>query len=418
MSCPAADSAWHRADVSFDCAVADGGSGAPGPVTLTATAPASAEATASTNAAQVCDAVGNCSPAGPIAGVKFDTKAPGFTCDQTDSAWHNGGVSLVCTGSDGGSGMAGAGTVTLTASVAPGVEDASAFTGTGQLCDVAGNCAAVPALGPVKLDRKAPAVTCPAPDSAWHAANVSFTCTATDAGSGPASATLPLATSVPAGAESASASTGTAQACDLAGNCATAGPVAGVKVDRKAPTVAIAAPTGAYVFGQAVTASYTCTDGGSGVVGCVGPLASGAAVDTEDLGSHTFAVTATDAAGNTATASTTYSVAYGACVPDHVPPGPVGGKTIRVWVIPCDADGHDVSTKRTELRAVDVDGGSLPKLPGDRKFHREPFGYRYDLDGSRLAPGTHVLRFTVSGDPTLHSVQFTVPKSKPGRRDD
>lgn len=29
-----------------------------------------------------------------------------------------------------------------------------------------------------------------------------------------------------------------------------------------------------------------------------------------------------------------------------------------------------------------------------------------------------MLRFTVSGDPTLHAVPFTVPKSKPGRHDD
>ncbi len=97
----------------------------------------------------------------------------------------------------------------------------------------------------------------------------------------------------------------------------------------------------------------------------------------------------------------------------------VSGLTVPSWpVIVCDADGNDVSTKRTELRAVDVDGDPLPKLPGDRKFHREPFGFRYDLDGSRLDPGTHVLRFTVSGDPTLHSVAFTVPKSKPKPKSD
>ena len=54
-----------------------------------------------------------------------------------------------------------------------------------------------------------------------------------------------------------------------------------------------------------------CADevGGSGLAvvnGCAGPVADGAAIDTVAAGSHPFTVTATDAAGNTTSVTTTY----------------------------------------------------------------------------------------------------------------
>jgi hypothetical protein len=100
------------------------------------------------------------------------------------------------------------------------------------------------------------------------------------------------------------------------------------------------------------------------------------------------------------------------CAPADVPSGPVGGKTIRVWVLVCDAEGRDIATKDTEVTALDVDGGALPKLPGDREFHRNAFGFFYDVDGSTLSAGVHVLHVAVSGDPVVHGVSFTVPKPR------
>ena len=66
-----------------------------------------------------------------------------------------------------------------------------------------------------------------------------------DAGSGLANAgqaAFALSTSVPAGSETADAATGAVQVCDHAGNCATAGPISGIRVDRRAPQITIAAP--------------------------------------------------------------------------------------------------------------------------------------------------------------------------------
>ncbi|MCU1365491.1 MAG: Alpha beta-propellor repeat-containing integrin, partial [Ilumatobacteraceae bacterium] len=80
-----------------------------------------------------------------------------------------------------------------------------------------------------------------------------------------------------------------------------------------APTIVLATPaTGAtYANGQAVTASFACSDALSGIVtstGCAGTKANGIAVPTTTAGTFTFTVTATDIAGNVTTKSVTYTV--------------------------------------------------------------------------------------------------------------
>lgn len=78
--------------------------------------------------------------------------------------------------------------------------------------------------------------------------------------------------------------------------------------DLTAPTIAISSPVeGTPVLaGSPVRAAYACTDepGGSGIATCAGPVASGASF-VPALGAQTFTVTASDVAGNTATASVT-----------------------------------------------------------------------------------------------------------------
>lgn len=175
--------------------------------------------------------------------------------------------------------------------------------------------------GPVAPgDDQPPAVACAAAPSGWSASDVPILCTASDQGSGladPADASFTLTTSVPAGTETASASTGSRQVCDVAGNCATAGPVTGIKVDRKAPSITIAAPTdGAQITqGSAPVAAYTCVDSGSGSGTCQGTVAVGLPVPTAAPGQATFSVTATDAVGN----STTATAAYTVVVPNTAP---------------------------------------------------------------------------------------------------
>jgi hypothetical protein len=110
---------------------------------------------------------------------------------------------------------------------------------------------------------------------------------------------------VPAGSETADASTDAVQVRDRAGNCATAGPITGIRVDRRAPQTTIASPLDGsdVALGDTRTASFTCGDGGSGVATCTPTVANGAVLDTTTPGTHSFTGTATDAVGNSATAT-------------------------------------------------------------------------------------------------------------------
>ncbi len=67
-----------------------------------------------------------------------------------------------------------------------------------------------------------------------------------------------------------------------------------------------------YIKGQSVAADFSCQDetGGSGLASCSGPVINGDPIDTSTVGSHSFSVTATDNAGNSATAINTYNVVY------------------------------------------------------------------------------------------------------------
>ena len=164
-------------------------------------------------------------------------------------------------------------------------------------------------------DRAAPVVTCAADDGTWHADNVTLWCTAADAGSGLANAgqaRFALATSVAVGSETADAATGAVQVCDQAGNCATAGPISAIRIDRRAPQITIAAPLDGSVvlLGDTRKASFTCSDGGSGLAACTGTVADGAALDTTTPGTHSFTVNATDAVGNHSTVTVSYGVRF------------------------------------------------------------------------------------------------------------
>jgi hypothetical protein len=245
--------------------------------------------------------------------VKVDHTAPAVSCATPPSGWSASDVTIACSASDAMSGLANPSQAqfSLTTAVPAGTESNSATTNSVSVCDAAGNCATAGPITGIKVDRKAPAISCAAAPAAWSSADVTLACTATDGVSGladPGQAQFSLTTSVATGAETASASTGSKSVCDAAGNCATAGPITGVKVDRLAPSIIVTAPAGTYTTGQVVKAAYTCSDGGSGVAACTGTVAAGSAIDTAAAGPHTFTVDATDVAGNHSKLAVTYTV--------------------------------------------------------------------------------------------------------------
>jgi Protein of unknown function (DUF1573) len=179
----------------------------------------------------------------------------------------------------------------------------------------------------IQVDKTAPVASCVGPNpTGWQAADVVYNCTASDSGSGLANSSqsnFALSTNVPAGTETASAAIPLVTIFDVAGNSTSQGPFGPFEVDKKAPvisgpTISPSSPT----YGQTVTANYSCTDGGSGVVLCgpsgsatipatgsTGPLSSPA---DGSVGTHTVTINAQDAVGNATTpSSVTYTVAQG-----------------------------------------------------------------------------------------------------------
>src|SRR5262249_35580903 len=103
---------------------------------------------------------------------------------------------------------------------------------------------------------------------------------------------------------------GSRQVCDVAGNCATAGPIAGNQIDRKAPTITLTTPVNGASYGlnQLVNAAFSCADSGAGLATCVGTVTNGAAIDTSSAGTKGFPVNPSDPVGNPTSVTVPYPV--------------------------------------------------------------------------------------------------------------
>src|SRR5438093_7700326 len=154
-------------------------------------------------------------------------------------------------------------------------------------------------------DTTAPTITgarLPAANAAgWNNTDVVVTFTCADVGSGIASCTSPVALSGDGAAQSANGT-----ATDHAGN-STSTTVSGINIDKTKPVITYSGNAGAYTIDQMVVITCSASDGLSGMASntCTGVNAP---AYTLALGSHTLSATATDKAGNTGTASTTFTV--------------------------------------------------------------------------------------------------------------
>jgi hypothetical protein len=272
--------------------------------------------------------------------VKIDKTNPTFSCPTADSDWHANNQTFNCTASGGDSGLnpTSDSSFSLSTNVAAGSETNNASTGTKTLTDGAGNTVTAGPITGVKVDRKAPNVQCGSADGAWHANDVSINCTANDGGSGvtPTSdANFSLTTNVAANTEDSNASTNSRNVADAVSNSATAGPISGNKVDKKAPAITLTKPASgdSYIAGEVVNANYGCSDNGSGTASCAGTVLNNTAIDTT-FGSHTFKVDATDQVGNTSSLTHNYGVSY----------------SFNGWLQP--VDGDDTATGAVNMGKV------------------------------------------------------------------
>ncbi|HET7487726.1 MAG TPA: Ig-like domain-containing protein [Acidimicrobiales bacterium] len=193
--------------------------------------------------------------------------------------------------------------------------------------------------------------------------------------------------------------------------------------DTTAPSVSIASPAnGATVSGTVTVAGSAAdnvglakvevaVDGGTAIAAS-GTSSWSAAVGTSTLanGSHAIAATATDTAGNRATATVTVTVANP--VADTTPPSvaiatPAAGASVSGTLAAGGSAADDVAVARVEIR---VDAGSFQPAGGTSSWTAA-------IDTTTLADGAHILTARAtdgSGNASTASVSFSVANTTSG----
>lgn len=95
-----------------------------------------------------------------------DFDSPVIDCADADGVWYASNVTLACTATDAGSGLADPETdasFTLETGLALDTESANASTNSHEVCDIEGNCATAGPISDNKIDRKAPMITITSP---------------------------------------------------------------------------------------------------------------------------------------------------------------------------------------------------------------------------------------------------------------
>lgn len=213
-------------------------------------------------------------------------------------------------------------------------------------------------------------------------------------------------------------------ATDNAGNVESAKTLT-VKIDNTAPRVAFGTPPSdaPYLLNQPVAASYSCIDrvgsmdGGVGVATCDGTVPTGTDIVTSPVGTYTFTVNTADKLGNATSQSTSYKVTYKICL-QYDPTKASGGRAYVFTVQICDYNNVNMSTLGIQLKATGVDGIAAEAKPLGNLNPGNIFlygpgtaasaSYIYNLDAQGLTSGSHVLNFTVQGDPVSHTAPFVI----------
>ncbi len=132
-----------------------------------------------------------------------------------------------------------------------------------------------------------------------------------------------------------------------------------IPIDGTAPEVVFGTPAAGATYepGSNLPADYECVDRGSGADDCNGTVAVGSPISTTP-GPHTFEVTTTDLAGNQATRSVTYNVAY------------------RKILFTSQRTGNG------DIYAINADGTGITHLTNHAKEDEEP---AWSPDGTQIA---------------------------------
>ncbi|WP_229796669.1 hypothetical protein, partial [Thermomonas carbonis] len=227
---------------------------------------------------------GNYSPPTPAYGVLFGSLPPGLTLAANGSLsgtpTAGGDFTFTVEGEDA-NGLAARGTYTISIPIADSTPPAISYTLNG--------IAAPPAS--------------PDGGNGWYVSDVAVAWTVIDPESGIASSTGCAASTLTGDATGASASCTATNGVDLDAAVTTVP----VNIDVTTPTIAVSAAPAANGSGwnnSDVTASYTCTDGTSGIASCPNDQV----LSTEGIGIASTFQTAKDVAGNVSEASNVVTV--------------------------------------------------------------------------------------------------------------
>jgi hypothetical protein len=198
--------------------------------------------------------------------------------------------------------------------------------------------------------------------------------------------------------------TGTTLTCTATSAGGTSSESVMIKRDATAPTPSPFVSPDTVLLNGSATASLDASDATSGVAssGCD-------PVDTSSVGSHTVQCSATDYAGNTATASASYTVNYNLCPLYDQTKAHKSGSTVPIKLQLCDVNGVNYSASNIVLTALDLNkldsnvsssvedsGNANP----DYNFRYDPAlggtgGYIYNLSTKGLTTGTWKVPFMV-----------------------
>lgn len=240
----------------------------------------------------------------------------------------------------------------------------------------------------VKRDATAPVISAtvtPSPNAnGWNNVDVIVVFTAVDTLSGISGSNSQTQTISSEGQNLSTSATFT----DNAGNSATK-TASGINIDKTAPTIGVTQNL-IYITGQAATSDAACTDALSGIEVC-----SISSIVTSSVGAHSYVVSATDKAGNSATVTVNYSVKYdfrGFLSPADKSTNKQGS-AIPVKFQLFDASGNPVSTATA---TITVDGNAATSTGSSSTgnyFRYDPTSQQYifNLNTKPLSVGTHLI---------------------------
>lgn len=297
-------------------------------------------------------------------------------------------------------------------------------TATGTCTDGSGNTASK-TLGDINIDKTPPypdpdrpcTVMPPANEHGWRNSDVNVECTFKDGLSGiPDDIVCVQVVGVVCPGPVIHTSVGTegrdqsVTLCtyDRAGNkgCTTVG---GINIDKTPPVIMSPQDGQAFILLQSVLTNATCTDSLSGMDTCLVP----AFVDTTTVGAHSYVVTSTDLAGNSATFTVHYNVHYVFVTVSPKPPNNrfQVGSTIPVRFQLKDALGTFVSTATARIW---VDSPANPgKCSGSSntgnyfRYDSTDSQYIFNLSTKGMTVGQHTVYITLD-DGTVHSFLVTL----------